>query len=63
MKWSIISGILGFCLAAVLFTILWFKKIKRSLSNSGIDIYSTIDKFRSVGELVVFKIVTKEIYQ
>ena len=61
MENSIISGALGFCLALALFVILWFKKLKRSLRHSDVEIYSTIDKFRSVGELVVFKIVTKEI--
>jgi hypothetical protein len=61
MEGMIISGIIGFCLATVLFSILWFKRHKKSSRPGKVDIYSTIDKFRSVGELVVFKIVTKEI--
>ena len=61
MEGLLISGLLGFCLAVALFTLLWFKKFKRSLFRRDVDIYSTIDKFRSVGELVVFKIFTKEI--
>ncbi|MBN2420644.1 MAG: DUF4230 domain-containing protein [Deltaproteobacteria bacterium] len=58
---SILSGLFGFFLAAVLFAILWFKRLKKSPDKNGFDIYSTVDKFRSVGELVVFKIITKEI--
>ncbi|MFC1840509.1 DUF4230 domain-containing protein [Thermodesulfobacteriota bacterium] len=57
----IISGIIGFCLAVVLFSILWIKKVRKPSQPRKVEIYSTIDKFRSVGELVVFKIITKEI--
>ena len=61
MESTIISGVIGFCLAVALFSILWFKKLRKPSPPTNIDIYSTIDKFRSVGELVVFKIITKEI--
>lgn len=57
----IISGVIGFCLAGVLFSILWFKRLKKAWRNGNVDIYSTVDKFRAVGELVVFKIITKEV--
>ena len=57
----IISGIAGFCIAVVAFSILWLKKIRMPSKSGKVEIYSTIDKFRSVGELVVFKIITKEI--
>ncbi|HOP48231.1 MAG TPA: DUF4230 domain-containing protein [Desulfobacteraceae bacterium] len=58
---SFISGLSGFVLAAIIFAVLWFKKLRKSPPKMSFDIYSTIDKFRSVGELVVFKIITKEI--
>lgn len=61
MGTAIISGLIGFVLAVIFFVILWFKKLKRPEQIQDIDIYSTVEKFRSVGELVVFKIVTKEI--
>ncbi|MBN1847495.1 MAG: DUF4230 domain-containing protein [Deltaproteobacteria bacterium] len=61
MSTSIISGLIGFVIAAFIFTVFWFKRLKRPEPLKEIDIYSTIEKFRSVGELVVFKIVTKEI--
>ena len=61
MGTDIISGLIGFALAAIFFVVLWFKKLKRPEQTQNIDIYSTVEKFRSVGELVVFKIVTKEI--
>jgi hypothetical protein len=61
MGTAIISGIIGFGLAAVLFFAVWLKKLKKPAPVKQLDIYSTVEKFRSVGELVVFKIVTKEI--
>ncbi|MFC1869172.1 DUF4230 domain-containing protein [Thermodesulfobacteriota bacterium] len=57
----IFSGLTGFALAVILFIALWFKKLKRPLKVKEFDTYSTVEKFRSVGELVVFKMVTKEI--
>jgi hypothetical protein len=57
----VISGIIGFCIAVVIFSILWLKKFRKSSLPRKVEVYSTIDKFRSVGELVVFKIITKEI--
>jgi len=61
MGTAIFSGFIGFALAALFFVVLWFKKWKKPEQIKNIDIYSAVEKFRSVGELVVFKIVTKEI--
>ena len=57
----IISGLAGFFVAGLLFIVIWFKRLKRPKNLKDIEIYSTVEKFRAVGELVVFKIVTKEI--
>lgn len=57
----IISGVLGFLVACGLFLKLWIKRGKKSSIQRDFFIESTIEKFRSVGELVVFKIITKEI--
>jgi hypothetical protein len=57
----IISGLIGFVLAALIFILLWFKILKSSERTVAFNLYSTVEKFRSVGELVVFKMVTKEI--
>ncbi|MDB9822958.1 DUF4230 domain-containing protein [Deltaproteobacteria bacterium] len=57
----IISGLVGFALAVFLFILLWFKKLKSPAQVKDFNVYSTVEKFRSVGELVVFKMVTKEI--
>ena len=61
METVFISGLAGFLLAVLLFLVLWFKKLKRPKNIKDFEIYSTAEKFRAVGELVVFKIVTKEI--
>jgi hypothetical protein len=59
MELAFFTLIIGFILGICLFLLL--KKIRKPWKNKDIGIYSTIEKFRSVGELVVFKIVTKEI--
>ena len=61
METVIISGLAGFLLAILLFVVFWFKRLKRPKTINDFEIYSTAEKFRAVGELVVFKIVTKEI--
>jgi hypothetical protein len=61
METVIISGLAGFLLAVLFFIVLWFKRLKRPKNIQDFEIYSTVEKFRAVGELVVFKIVTKEI--
>src|SRR4030042_968680 len=54
------GAILGFAIAAVLF-FAWRTKTRQKKQEPRSRIYSSIDELRSVGELVVFKIVTKEI--
>ncbi len=54
------GAILGFAVAAVLF-FAWRAKTKTKKQGPKSRIYSSIEDLRSVGELVVFKIVTKEI--
>jgi hypothetical protein len=54
------GAILGFAIAAILF-FAWRTKTKTKKQRPKSRIYSSIDELRSVGELVVFKIVTKEI--
>ena len=61
METVILSGFAGFALAVALFIVLWFKKLKKPKQLKDVKMYSTVEKFRSVGELVVFKVVTKEI--
>ena len=61
METVIISGLAGFLLAVLLFIVFWFKRLKRPKNINDFEIHSTVEKFRAVGELVVFKIVTKEI--
>lgn len=54
------GAILGFAIAAALL-FAWRKKTKTKEEKTKSRIYSSIEDLRSVGELVVFKIVTKEI--
>lgn len=61
MQSILIGAILGFAIPVVLwFTWRWAKK-KNSRKLAKPRIYVSIEDLRSVGELVVFKIVTKEI--
>jgi len=60
MKGILIGAVLGFSLAVVLVLIWWWKKKKREQQPKSL-VYVSIEDLRSVGELVVFKIVTKEI--
>jgi hypothetical protein len=57
----IIAGVVGFLVGAALFILLRFRRWLKPATAKGFDILSTVEKFRAVGELVVFKIVTKEI--
>jgi len=50
----------GFCLALLILGIFRLKRRHKKSKRSG-NIYSSIEEIRSVGELVVFKILTKEI--
>ncbi|MFH1242558.1 MAG: DUF4230 domain-containing protein [Pseudomonadota bacterium] len=57
----IIAGVVGFLVGAALFILLRFRRWLKPVTPKEFDILSTVEKFRAVGELVVFKIVTKEI--
>ncbi|UCE18115.1 MAG: DUF4230 domain-containing protein [Gemmatimonadota bacterium] len=61
MEAILLSGILGFGFAVLLFIILWIMKLRRGSSGPKVQIHTSIEDLRSVGELVVFKIITKEI--
>ncbi len=60
MLLSMIFFIFGFIIAFMLM-ILWRLILRPRSSIKEINIYSSIEQLRSVGELVVFKMVTKEI--
>lgn len=57
----IISAIIGFVLATAFFLLIRFKRSKGENRPGSVSVYATIEKLRSVGELVVFKVITKEI--
>ena len=61
METVFLSAIFGFCLAVILFIVLRVMKLRWGSSGPKIQVYSSIENLRSVGELVVFKIITKEI--
>ena len=61
MSTTLISGIIGFGLALLIFFIFWIFKLKHSGPSQNIQIHSSLEGLRSVGELVTFKIFTKEI--
>ena len=61
MPENFIFTILGFFLAFILFIILWWLFFRPRGSGKEVRIYSSIEQLRSVGELVAFKMVTKEI--
>ncbi len=55
-----LSGLTGFLLAVILGT-LWYRRSRHDTPGQAMAVHTTLEKFRSVGELVVFKIITKEI--
>ncbi len=61
MSENIISAVIGFVLAFIFFIILWWLFFRPRGTGREIKIYSSIEQLRSVGELVAFKMVTKEI--
>ena len=61
MSEYLISAMIGFVSAFFIFMILWWLILRPHGSKGQIQIYSSIEKLRTVGELVVFKLVTKEI--
>lgn len=58
---NIVFFVFGFVLAFLLFLIMWRLFLRPRDSGKEIAIYSSIEQLRSVGELVAFKMVTKEI--
>jgi len=52
---------IGFMSAFILFILIWWIFFRRRGSGRQVKIYSSIEQLRSVGELVAFKMVTKEI--
>jgi hypothetical protein len=59
---SLIIALLGLALGVVLTGGVWyFFRSRKGGKVSTVAVYSSIEELRSVGELVVFKIVTKEI--
>lgn len=61
MPENIIFALTGFIAALILLVILWWFFFRPRGSGKQIQIYSSIEQIRSVGELVAFKMVTKEI--
>ena len=61
METAFLSGVIGFALCAGVFFVLRMTRLKKSRTAGKIDVVSAVEKFRSVGELVVFKVFTKEI--
>ena len=61
MEVMLISGTVGFSLAVIMIVTLWIVKLKHGSSGPTMQIFTSIENLRSVGELVVFKIITKEI--
>jgi hypothetical protein len=61
METAFLAGAFGFLIAVAIF--IAFRVLKRGLGSKGpsVKIFSSIEHLRSVGELVVFKIITKEI--
>jgi len=61
MPENILFTVIGFFFAFILFLILWWIFFRPRGSGRYVKIYSSIEQLRSVGELVAFKMVTKEI--
>ena len=61
MPENFIFAIIGFLSAFILFILLWRIFFRSRGSGREIRVYSSIEQLRSVGELVAFKMVTKEI--
>jgi len=61
MPENFLFAIIGFIAAFIIFILLWWLFFRPRGSGRQIKIYSSIEQLRSVGELVAFKMVTKEI--
>jgi hypothetical protein len=58
---NMVFFVFGFILAFLLFLIVWRLFLRPRALGKEIEIYSSIEQLRSVGELVAFKMVSKEI--
>jgi hypothetical protein len=61
MKAMLIGVLLGFVIAVVISILFWMFRRKRGNRRGKMQIYTSIEELRSVGELVVFKVVTQQI--
>ncbi len=61
MPITFVSGLIGFGIAVIIFILFWVLRLKFRLPGREIRIYASLEELRSVGELVVFKVITKEI--
>ena len=61
METVFLSGAFGFMIAVAIYIAFRVLKKRRGSSGPTVNVFSSIEHIRSVGELVVFKIVTKEI--
>jgi len=61
MPENFLFAMIGFVSAFILFILVWWMFFRRRGSGRQVKIYSSIEQLRSVGELVAFKMVTKEI--
>ena len=61
MPENFLFAIMGVIAAFIIFILLWWLFFRPRGSGRQIKIYSSIEQLRSVGELVAFKMVTKEI--
>ena len=60
MEGFLIGALIGFA-AAVAIAIAWKRRGGKKLRKKEIHVHASIEEIRSVGELVVFKMITKEI--
>ena len=61
MPENFLFALIGFITAFIIFILLWWLFFRPRGSGRQVKIYSSIEQLRSVGELVAFKMVTKEI--
>jgi hypothetical protein len=61
MENVLISGIIGFGLGVLLFIAILVYRRKKRKSDDKVQVFTSIEEIRQVGELIAFKIVTKEI--
>ena len=61
MPENFLFALIGFITAFIIFILLWWLFFRARGSGRQVKIYSSIEQLRSVGELVAFKMVTKEI--